>query len=203
MKLKAMLTEEQYQQLSKHLPPNLNPDLKALYLQNADFLTLQKGKTIVDEFKQNNKSYIIINGSCVRFIITPEGEEKAITFHTESFMHIIGNTYIKSDHSKVSYEIKLNEPTDFVSIDLSQILQKALTDLDYVLFATQNALKFTAIQNQIQNHLTGLTKDEFLLWLIDNYGFLFQRFSSKDIASFMSVSPTWLSLLKKKLYEKK
>lgn len=198
-----MLTEEQYQNLSKVLPTNLDLALEQMYKNSADYLYLQKGDVIVDEFKQNNKSYIIINGSCVRFIITSEGEEKAIAFHTESFMPIIGNSYIKSDHSEVNYQIKINEETELVALDLSLVQENALNNMNFVLFASQNVIKFIAIQNQIQNHLIGLNSEAFLKWLIANYGFLFQRFSSKAIASFMSVSPTWLSLLKKKLSEKK
>jgi hypothetical protein len=59
-----------------------------------------------------------------------------------------------------------------------------------------------SIQNQLQNHLTGLSSEEFLKWLLKNYNFIPQRFSSHDIANFMGITPTWLSLLKRKLAKK-
>ena len=198
-----MLNEDEYIKLSKHLPLNINQELKELFVNNAHLISLKKGDTLTDELKTTTKSYVILNGSCVRYIITPEGEERAITFHTEGFIPIIGNSYIKSDYSAVTYLIKVNEPTELIEMDLTIIIKNAISDMSYVSIGMQNVLKFVSIQNQIQNHLIGLKKEEFLIWLIENYGFLFQRFSSKDIASFMNVSPTWLSLFKKKLTEKK
>jgi hypothetical protein len=138
----------------------------------------------------------------VRYIITSQGNEKAIMFHTEKFMPIMGNAYIKSENSVVSYLIKANERTKVIAWDMSFGLKYAMTDAAYIQFAANNAINMFSIQNQLQNHLTGLSSEEFLKWLLKNYNFIPQRFSFHDIANFMGITPTWLSLLKRKLAQK-
>lgn len=194
-----MLTEEQFQLLLKHIPANSNKRQKTLLIENGDFLQLKKGTVLIDELKANHKSYVIINGSCVRYIITPDGEEKASSFHTESFLSIIGNQVINTDNSIVNYEIKLNETSDVIALNPAKFTEELFNNKEFLKSARSVGMEFLAIQNQLHNHLIGLTKEDFLKWLLENYGFLFQRFTAKDIASFMGVSPTWLSLLKKKL----
>ena len=191
-----MLNEEQFYRLKKHLPSDLSEMMKEVYMNNAYFISLNKGDILLDELENNSKSHIILKGSCVRYIINPQGEERAVTFHTEDFMPILGNTYIKSDHSLVNYKIKVNEKTDLIGIDISVITQYALLDKSYFLFAIQNMFKLIAIQNQIQNHQIGLSKKEFLKWFWLNYPDIFRRFKSQDIASFIGSTPVWYSNLK-------
>lgn len=194
-----MLDEEQFLRLKKHLPGDLSEMTKNVFMNSAYFRRLKKGDILVDELKNNSKSHIILKGSCVRYIINPSGEERAVTFHTEDFMPILGNTYIKSDHSLVNYKIKVNEETDLIGIDLFVVTKTLLLDESYLLFATQNIFRMVAIQNQIQNHQIGLSKKEFLKWLWLNYPDIFKRFKSQDIASFIGSTPIWYSKLKAEL----
>lgn len=191
-----MLNEEQFYRLKKHLPSDISEMMKEVFMHNANFISLNKGDILLDELQNNSKSHIILNGSCVRYIINPQGEERAVTFHTEGFMPILGNTYIKSDHSLVNYKIKVNEKTELIEIDISVVTQNALLDKSYFLFATQNMFKLIAVQNQIQNHQIGLSKREFLKWFWLNYPDIFHRFKSQDIASFIGSTPVWYSNLK-------
>lgn len=193
-----MLTQEQYEQFISLLPKDISFSLKEIFREKANFVELKKAETLLNESSTDTKAYFILKGSCVRFIITPNGDEKAIMFHTENFMPIIGNAYVGSQNSTVSYWIKANENTEAIEMDISFILKSAMNDQVYLQFATQNALRYFSTLNQIQNHLIGLTSEAFFKWMMKEYSFIFQRFSSKDIASFMGVSPTWLSLLKRK-----
>ncbi|MDO5609114.1 MAG: hypothetical protein Q4G08_11735 [Capnocytophaga sp.] len=196
-----MLNQEQYERFISHLPKDISTSFKEAVKEEANFIVLKKGEILFDEYTKNNKGYLILKGSCVRCIITPNGDEKVVFFHTEDFIPIIGNAYVRSENSIVSYSLKANENTEVVEIDIS-IQEFIKTDTAYIQFATQNALRFFAIQNQIQNHLIGLSSEDFFQWLIKEYSFIFQRFQSKDIASFMGVTPTWLSLLKRKVTQK-
>ena len=136
-----MLNEEQFYRLKKHLPSDLSEMMKEVFMNNAYFISLNKGDILLDELKNNSKSHIILKGSCVRYIINPQGEERAVTFHTEDFMPILGNTYIKSDHSLVNYKIKVNEKTELIGIDISVIIQNALLDKSYFLLIVYFRLK--------------------------------------------------------------
>jgi len=194
-----MLDKEHYERFIMIFPEGLGQALKDAFRESVKYIQITKAEALVEEGKKSEKIYYIIKGSCVRYVIGPHGEERAIMFHTEDFLPVVGNVYIKSENAAVSYSIKANENTKAFEIDIATILKWGPTDPVYALNAARVSANLFSIQNQIQNHLIGLTSKDFLKWLADNYAFIFQRFSSKDIASFMNVTPTWLSLLKKKL----
>ena len=193
-----MLDNDQYKRFLNIFPEGLTQALKEAFRESVKYIQLTKAATLVEEGKKLGKIYYIIKGSCVRYVIGPHGEERAIMFHTESFLPIVGNAYIKSENAAVSYSIKANENTEAFELDIATILKFGPTDPVYALNAARVSAQLFSIQNQIQNHLIGLSSEDFLKWLTGNYPFIFQRFNSKDIASFMNVTPTWLSLLKKK-----
>jgi hypothetical protein len=194
--------EHKLEKFLQKLPPATSPSLKKVLIENVNIMEFKKGDTVIDDFFNNMKAYYILKGSCVRYIITSKGDEKAIMFHTEDFMPILGNVYINSENSVVSYLVKANEKTEIAALDLSLVFKWGTADIAYVQFTGKNAIKYFSIQNQLQNHLTGLTSKEFLVWLIKNYGFIFQRFTSQDIANFMGITPVWLSTLKSELSKK-
>lgn len=69
LKFKKQLPEEFLQELQK----------------NAQLLELKKGEILFSNHVKQNRTFVIIGGSMVRFIITPEGEDRATMFHTETF----------------------------------------------------------------------------------------------------------------------
>ncbi|MDR1725461.1 MAG: hypothetical protein LBR28_03620 [Bacteroidales bacterium] len=194
-----MLDERQFERLLTIFPNDIAPELKEAFGENTNLICLKKGDTVFEESDSMFKGYYIVSGSCVRYVISPSGDERAIMFHTEDFLQMLGNMHIKSDNSSVHYYIKANQNTEIFEFNMHEIQKYALYDKTYALFAIQKLVRIFAIQNQILNHLTGLSSEDFLKWFIKNYAFIFQRFSSKDIASFMNVTPTWFSLLKRKL----
>ncbi|MFV0483369.1 MAG: Crp/Fnr family transcriptional regulator, partial [Bacteroidales bacterium] len=161
-----------------------------------------KGETLFDEKQLDNKLFYITKGSCVRFIVTPQGNERAIMFHTESFIPVIGNMYLNSDNSWVSYSLKANETTELIEFRSDFGYEWQQKDKVFSLFLLQRSAEFLSTINQLQNHLIGLDSETFYQWLIEKYPFILQRFMSKDIASFMGVTPVWLSNIKRKILEK-
>ena len=166
----------------------------------ADYLEIPKGKILFSD-KDPRKTFLIIRGSLVQFVITPQGEEKAIMFNTESFLPFSGNTFFGVEESSVYHFARVNEDIKVVVIPYDFVVD-AITK--YPFFAQKvylNTLLYIQTLNHLQNHFTGLTSLAFLDWLLQHYSFLFQRFQSKDIASFMGITPTWLSSLKQKVYK--
>ena len=196
-----MLTQEQYERIISIFPKNLNTAVKEAIKEKASIVYLKKGDTLLSQQRKNTNVYYILQGSFVRFIITSKGDEKAIMFHTESFMSIIGNSHIKNEKSTVTYLIKANENTEVLELDIS-IRDLAISDTFSIQFGSQYALNLFSTQNQIQNHLIGLSTEEFFEWLMKEYSFIFQRFQSKDIANFMGITPVWLSNIKRKQAKK-
>lgn len=167
----------------------------------AEYLEIAKGEILFSD-KDPRKTFLIISGSLVQFVITPQGEEKAIMFHTESFLPFSGNTFFGVEESSVHHFARVNDDIKVIVIPYDFVVD-AVTK--YPFFAQKvylNTLLYIQTLNQLQNHFTGLTSLAFLEWLLEHYNFLFQRFQSKDIASFMGITPTWLSSLKQKVHKK-
>lgn len=193
-----MLDQDQYNRFNDLLPKDISDSLREIFREKANYIVLKKGDTLINESTDDSKIYYILKGSCVRFIITPNGEQKAIMFHTEDFIPVIGNMYVNSDDSLVNYQIEANEKIELIELNAKISYNWYSKDTAFSRFIYQRSLTFLSVVNQLQNHLIGLTSEQFYDWLLGKYPFIFQRFSSKDIASFMGVSATWLSLLKRK-----
>lgn len=189
------------------LPPNIlqkfneyyKNDIRQDFLNEieatAKYVEVPKGE-ILFSAGNTKQIFLIISGSLVEFVVTPDGGEKAIMFHTENFLPFTGNSFIGIDHSSVNHFAKVNEDIKAVVIPYDFVSNAILKYPFYAKQVYQNTLLYIQSLIQFQNHLTGLTSLEFLKWLLEHYGFLFQRFQSKDIASFMGITPTWLSSLK-------
>lgn len=197
-----MLDQEQYERFISVLPKDISNSLKETFRDKANVVELQKGETLINENPENPKIYYLVKGSCVRFIITPNGEEKAIMFHTEDFIPVIGNMYVNSKNSWVNYQIQANEKTELVEINTGVSYEWYAKDTVFALFIYQKSVEYLSIINQLQNHLIGLTSEIFFQWIIQKHPFIFQRFLSKDIASFMGVTPVYLSNLKRNQFKK-
>lgn len=185
------------EQFFSNLPENIPADFLSVVKENSHIRVLKKGEVLLEEFSQNQNAFFIIKGSFVRYIVTPRGEERAIMFHTEEFVPAIGSVHIRSENSAVNYLIKANEESTVMEVNIA-IRDYITACKPYMDFASKNILQVFSVQNQIQNHLLGLSTEDFYHWLVREHRFILQRFPAKDIANFMGVSPTWLSLLKKK-----
>lgn len=197
-----MDTKKLINEFVRRLPMDIDPLFKESLLEDGNIFELPKGATFVYEGEKQQKIYYTIKGSCIRFIINPNGEERAVMFHTEDFMPMVGNMYIDSKDSLVTFLLKSNEDMTVLELDSSFGLKWINKDHAFARFVFQTSIQYLSNVNQIQNHLLGLSSEDFLFWLLKRYGFLFQRFRSKDIANFMGVTPIWLSNLKRKIAEK-
>lgn len=88
--------------------------------EKGDYLEIPKGEILFTD-KAPRKTFLIISGSLVQLVITPQGEEKAIMFHTESFLPFSGNTFFGVEESSVHHFARVNDdikvvviPYDFV-----------------------------------------------------------------------------------------
>ncbi|MGN0281846.1 MAG: hypothetical protein ACI4B3_06070 [Prevotella sp.] len=184
------------------LPKDISREFVLDLKEQAKLLVLEKNEALPRMIAGREKIFYILSGSCIRYIINSSYDERAVMFHTESFMPMIGNLYIDDDKSVVRHCIRTNEKTSLLCLDQEFGRSWVNRDPVFASFIYTNAIQYLSSINQFQNHLLGLTSTELYDWLVDKYPFLFQRFLSKDIANFMGVTPVWLSNIKRKVLKK-
>jgi hypothetical protein len=181
------------------LPQQNNSDFISKLESKCDILMLDKNELLIAFQSNNRKIYFIAQGSFIRNNITSRGEEKTVMFHTESFCEFFKSYDTVYFHKKTNYEIKANEKSVVISIDFDFLFQQIQNDIKLLQFYTHETEKLFVNVDLFRNFQLGLTSEEYLKWLYENYPFIFQRFSSQSIASFMGITNVWLSNLKAKL----
>lgn len=167
--------------------------------QNCFVLHIEKGEQIIKYQADNKKIFFIVSGSFIRNIITSRGEEKTIMFHTESFCEFFKSYDTIYFHRKTDYEVKANEKSVVLAFDFEFLFQHLQNDIHILRYYTHKTEELFATIDLFRNFQLGLTSEEYLQWLYEKYSFLFQRFPAQNIASFMGITPVWLSKLKAKL----
>lgn len=188
-----------FQILADKLPHIENGDFIRQLENKCAILTLAKNEPLIAFQSNNRKIYFIVRGSFVRNIITSRGEEKTVMFHTESFCEFFKSYDTVYFHQKTNYEIKANEKSGVIAVDYDFLFRQIQNDIRLLQFYTRETEKLFVTIDLFRNFQLGLTSEEYLKWLYENYGFLFQRFPAQNIASFMGITNVWLSNLKAKL----
>ncbi|MGL5235395.1 MAG: hypothetical protein ACRC8Z_11730 [Empedobacter falsenii] len=119
-------------------------------------------------------------------------------FHTESFCEFFKSYDTIYFHQKTNYEIVANEHSIVIAIDFDILMNCLKDNLEFLQFYIHETEKLFINIDLFRNLQLGLTSEEYLEWLYQNYAFLFQRFQAQNIASFMGITPVWLSKLKAK-----
>ncbi|OXA77421.1 cAMP-binding domain of CRP or a regulatory subunit of cAMP-dependent protein kinases [Flavobacterium aquidurense] len=169
---------------------------------NAQFIKLKKGEILFSNYTKKNQTFVIIEGSLVRFITTPQGEDRATMFHTETFFPMIGSSVTEKESSDLSYYIIANENAQLVEFnrDFAIYCVEKYSFLAKTTFLT--TIEQLQTHHLIQNHLIALSSIDFFQWFLKHYSFIFGQFQSQDIASFMGITPAWFSKLKRRTIQK-
>lgn len=185
--------------LREKFPVNDDDPFLAALEQKSTVLKLEKNELLIRYHADNKKMFFIVSGSFIRSIITSRGEEKTVMFHTENFLEFVKAYDTVYFHEKTNYEIKANEKSVVIAFDYEFMYQAVSGQLDLLRYFTHKTEELLTTIDLFRNFQLGLTSDEYLAWLYENYSFLFQRFPAQSIASFMGITPVWLSKLKAKL----
>lgn len=175
-----------------------DPFLKELE-QRCTVIDIKKNEPLVTHQADNRKMFFIVSGSLIRNIISSGGDEKTVMFHTESFHEFVKSYDTIYFHEKTNYEIKANEKSIVIAFDYDFLYQRVKLNLELLVYFTERTEQLFTTLDLFRNFQLALTSEEYLVWLYQHYNFLFQRFSAQNIASFMGISPVWLSKLKAKL----
>jgi hypothetical protein len=187
-----------FQLLQEKLPP-LNPEFAVAFEARCELMILERNEPLVRFQSSARKMYFLLSGSLIRNIITSKGKEKTVLFHTESFLDILKCHDSVHLHTTTTYEIVANERSVVLAVDYDFLLQNSLNDLALAQFYLKKTEEALLMLNLFRNFHLGLTSEEYLKWLHEHHGFLFQRFPAQNIASFMGITNVWLSKLKAKM----
>ncbi|WP_339070270.1 hypothetical protein [Chitinophaga sp. 212800008-4] len=181
------------------LPAAENSDFIRRLESKCTVLSLDKNEPLIAFQSSNRKIYFIAQGSFIRNIITSRGEEKTVMFHTEHFCEFFKSYDTVYFHKKTNYEVKANEKSVVIAVDYDFLFQQIQNDIRLLQFYTRKTEELFVTIDLFRNFQLGLTSEEYLKWLYENYSFLFQRFPGQSIASFMGITNVWLSNLKAKI----
>ncbi|MGN0225838.1 MAG: hypothetical protein ACI4A7_07170 [Prevotella sp.] len=183
------------------LPDDISGELVSELRESACIKTYDKNAMLPLNDKRRPLAYYIMNGSCVRFIIDKNCEERAVMFHTESFLPMVGNIYEENDNAIIDFRIRANEKTIVLAMERTLGWEWIAKDPAFSTFVLSNAMEYLSTINLFHNHLLGLSSIDMYKWLNDKYPLLFQRFRGKDIANFMGVTPVWLCNIKRRVFK--
>lgn len=149
-------------------------------------LNVDKNEIIVDVGKVNNQVYYISQLSLTRKVISPNGEPITIMPQHADFMPFIScidSFYSNSETLKINYSFIKNS---FIRYP------------EFFQFYYEYFEQLYLMTEQFRTKQLSLGKKKYMSWLYLNHPDFFQIFSSKDLASFIGVTPEWFSKLKRK-----
>lgn len=185
--------------LRNKLPLEPNDPFMVEFEKRWNVIEVAKNETLIRFQTDNKNMFFIVSGSFIRSIISSRGEEKTVMFHTADFLEFMKSYDTIYFHEKTNYEVKAAEKSIVIVFDYDFLYRGAQLNHNLLLYFTKRTEELLTTIDLFRNFQLGLTSEEYLAWLYDHYGFLFQQFPAKSIASFMGITPVWLSKLKAKL----
>lgn len=194
------MTENNYfLALRNKLPLIDNDPFLTAFKEKCRIIEVEKNEILIRYQTDNKKMFFIASGSFTRSIISSRGEEKTIMFHTDSFHEFMKAYDTIYFHQKTNYEVRANEKAVVIVFDYEFLYKEVMINHPLQSYFLQKTEELLTTLDVFRNFQLGLTSEEYLIWLYDNYGFIFLQFPAKNIASFMGITPVWLSKLKTKL----
>lgn len=163
--------------------------LKSKFLANGEFL-LREGDVC------KNESFVI-KGCLKTYYLDENGLEHIIDFSIEEWW--ADDLYSLLTQTASKSNIKAIEDTDILQIgktDLELLYQRIPKFERFFRILFQNA--YIAQRDQINLALSASAEERYLLF-VKKKPYAEKRFSQKDIASYLGITPQFLSTLKKKL----
>lgn len=181
--------------LSKHV--SLSSEEAALFTSMIKFRSLETGEYLLREGDICKYECFVATGCVKIFNVDENGFEHILDFCVEEWW--ADDLYSLLTETPSKSNIKAIEPTEVFQIgkaDLEFLYQKIPKLERFFRILFQNA--FISQREQINQALAATAEERYLLF-ISRKPYAERRFSQKDIASYLGITPQFLSALKKKL----
>lgn len=185
-------------QLSKHIQSILpiSRDRLSIILDKTVEKRFTKKQHLLHTKEYAKEVYFILEG-CVRtYVYDLNGVAHNITFSMENWWFGDLQSYITK--TPASFNIQALEDTTVLSIhreDWDELLQKVPEFMDYTRTLFRNTM--FSHENRILQNLS-FTAEERYQFFLKTYPNLSQRISQKHIASYLGITPEFLSMLRSK-----
>ncbi len=186
------------QHINKHI--QLTSDQEARVLDSVTSKNFNKKEILLREGSSVHHDYFVLRGCLRTYVVDDNGTEHNIMFATENWW--TGDFKGLYKQTPATHNIQALEPTEVLC--LSKQNKEALFEEIPQLLLYFNKLFENAIiaqQTRIEEILC-LNADQRYLNFLSLYPTLSQRISQKHIASFLGITPEFLSMIRRKLVEK-
>ena len=182
--------------LTQHIESHIIMSDEELALIQSEFerKSFKKKEYLLQFGRNSNYEYFILKG-CVRIFVTDyDGIEHNILFGAEDWW--AGDLQSFTQRTSATYSIQALENTIALAITLSNwdsLLDDLPNFVKYSRILLRNAV--IAQQNRIVQNLS-FTANERYQYFIEHYPNLIHRIAQKHIASYLGITPEFLSMLR-------
>jgi len=181
--------------ISRHI--SLNPEEIAFFTSLLKARSVNKGEFLLREGNICKYESFVVRGCLKTYYLDENGFEHIIDFSIEEWW--ADDLYSLLTQTPSKSNIKAIEDTEIVQIskpDLELLYQKIPKFERFFRILFQNA--YITQREQINQALSASAEERYILFMKQK-PYAEKRFSQKDIASYLGVTPQFLSALKKRL----
>ncbi|TDQ28726.1 Crp/Fnr family transcriptional regulator [Tenacibaculum caenipelagi] len=160
------------------------------------FNMVKKNEMVLTSGNICNHLFFITKGCLKKYYINTEGKERVFSFATE--MQWVGDMNSLWKKEKTIFDIKALEDTEFITIsknNLEILMDESLKFNRY--FRSVSYDLIYKLERRVNQCLSCSAEERYGDFIMD-YKNLEQRISQKEIASFLGITPEFLSVLRRK-----
>lgn len=180
--------------ISRHI--QLNSKEEAYFLSLIQLKTIRKKEFLLKQGEICKTENFLLSGCMRTFTLNEQGEEQIVQFGIEDWW--VGDLYSFLTQTPASYSIDALEDTVVAQItkeNLDKLYLQVPKFERFFRLILQNA--FIAQQDRIRQNLS-LTAEQRYEEFTRKYTQLEQRIAQKHIASYLGITPVFLSMLRRK-----
>jgi CRP-like cAMP-binding protein len=174
---------------------------QGLIPKDAELFSVKKGTILLQKGEKAKHGFFVVKGCLKSFVIDSSGKEHILNFAPENW--IISDLNSLLNNAESSLTIKAIEDTEYYLINSKNFeLAFESPSKDLIEKQVQMLIKNIIATNKRLISLMSATGEERYLEFIATYPSLIQRLPLKLIASYLAITPEFLSRIRKKLAKK-
>ena len=189
-----MYNHQIFNNVQKHIV--LSDFDKQQFLSSLISRDVQKKQLLLEQGQICKKIYFVESGSLRAFNVNGDGKESTIMFAVQDWWITDMNCFVHRKPAMLSIEALENSKIMELDFDLLEELYQNIPKFErFFRILFQNAY----IREQLRAlHNISLTTEEKYWQFVENYPAIVQKVTQKQIASYLGVTPEFLSSVKKK-----